>query len=298
MGDKTLGILTYIDATANMLEDFSWLYKSWIYSGNWRTSDLIVCCNPAVIDQIPDDSGIVRLPIAPLSVPGSRWRDYPFINSIACLSGPHTDALADRYTHFLRTDADVFLTSNLVNFRPNVAVHGRGRYAERADVRVKMAAFAERNGLQHHGVFNCGHSLLSNSQAVLFFLKEQLKLCELLLEEFRDDPGQWPGWCRNVLTMYAAELVANHYWVDFLRLGFHNVLDYETVLWSDIIQSHVVHIHAVHVIGEHWSKIDHRNGVYADYDVSDLDITKVHDYCHWIAITPVDEIKALAGYPE
>ncbi|HEY5409808.1 MAG TPA: hypothetical protein VIJ94_03670, partial [Caulobacteraceae bacterium] len=125
MSDKTLGILLYIDDTPEMLEDFSWIYKSWIYSGNWRTSDLIVVCNPLVFDQLPDERGVVRIPFEPIAVPGSKWAGYPFINSIACLSGPHTDHLVDRYTHFLRTDADVFLTHHLVNFRPNIAVHGR-----------------------------------------------------------------------------------------------------------------------------------------------------------------------------
>ncbi len=79
MNDKTLGILLYIDNTPEMLEDFSWIYKSWIYkswiySGNWRTSDLIVVCNPLVYDQQPDESGVVKIPVEPIAVPGSKWQ--------------------------------------------------------------------------------------------------------------------------------------------------------------------------------------------------------------------------------
>lgn len=298
MTDKTLGVLVYIDATHEMLEDFSWLYKSWIHSGNWRTSDLIVSCNPAIIDRIPDEPGVLKFPVAPYSQPGTDWEGYPFINSLACLIGPHTQALAGRYSHFLRTDADVFLTPNLVNFRPNVAVHGRGRYADAAEVRVRMTEFAARAGLQHHGVFNCGHSLMAGSREVLFFVEEQLKVCHMLLDEFRDDPGQWPGWCRNVLTMYAAELVANHYWSIFLQFGMHFLLDYETNLHTEIARSNVVHAHAMHITGERWSKFDHRAGAYADFDLSTLDVGKVCDYCHWIAATPIETVKALAGYPQ
>src|SRR5665213_3487318 len=100
-----------------MLQEFGFIYKSWIHSGNWRTSDLIVVCNPLIHDQLPDERGVIRIARAPISLPGSKWEGYPFINSIACLSGPHTDELTSRYTHFLRTDADVFLTRHLVDFR-------------------------------------------------------------------------------------------------------------------------------------------------------------------------------------
>ena len=54
---KRMAILTYIDATENMVQEFGWLYRSWIYSGNWRTSDLIVCCHPAAVGALPDEPG-------------------------------------------------------------------------------------------------------------------------------------------------------------------------------------------------------------------------------------------------
>jgi hypothetical protein len=298
VSDKTLGILCYIDNSPTMLEDFSWIYKSWIYSGNWKTSDLIAVCNPLVYDQLPDESGVIKIPKEPVAVPGSRWEGYPFINSIACLTGPHTDDLASRYTHILRTDADVFLTHNLVNFRPNIPVHGRGRYAERADVREKIVEFAGRHGLNHHGVFNCGHSLLGFSNQVLMFLAQQNTVCEWLLEEFKDDKGEWPGWCMNVTTMYAGELVANHNWDMFLKLAYLNMLDYETVLWSNISETGVLHIHAVNTFEAHWSKLAYREGKYRDYDLSTLDIAIVKDYCHWINVTSVEDIRRMAGYIE
>jgi hypothetical protein len=298
VNEKTLGILLYVDNSPIMLEDFSWIYKSWIYSGNWRTSDLVVVCNPLVYDRLPNESGVVKIAKEPVAVPGSRWEGYPFINSIACLTGQHTAGLASRYTHLLRTDADVFLTHNLVNFRPNIAVHGRGRYAERADVREKIVDFAARHGINHHGVFNCGHSLMAFSDHVLMFLQQQNDFCELLLEEFKYDKGEWPGWCMNVTTMYAAELVANHNWDLFLKLGYLNMLDYETVLWSNIDETNVLHIHAVNTFEAHWSKLAYRRGEYKDYDLSTLDISIVKDYCHWIHVTPVEEIKRLAGYSE
>jgi hypothetical protein len=296
--EKTLGVLLYIDDTPSMLEDFSWIYKSWIYSGNWRTSDLIAVCNPSVYDKLPSERGVVRIAHAPVSQTDPKWRDYPFINSIACLVGPHVSELAGRYTHFLRSDADVFLTRNLVGFRPNIPVHGRGRYAETADVQRQIKAFAERHALDHRGVFNCGHSLLATTDQVLLFLRDQLTVCGWLLEAFKDDPGEWPGWCRNVVTMYAAELVANHHWPTFLRLAYLSVLDFETCLVSDIDATHVVHIHAVNVRDEYWSKLDYRDGKYAGYDIDKLNRNTVNGYCHWIAETSVEQVKREAGYPE
>ena len=299
MTAKTLGVLCYIDDTPDMIEDFSWLYKSWIHSGNWRTSDLIAICNPSVHDRLPDESGVIKIKREPLSQPGGPWAGYPFINSIGCLIGEHTAALADRYSHFLRTDADVFLTPKLVDFRPGVAVYGRGRYAENPATRRNIVDFANRSGLVHHGVFNTGSTLLTTSHEVLFFLHEQMTVCGLLLEEFKDDPGEWPGWFRGVLTLYAGELVANHYIDRFTRFAMYNVLDFESFLNTNIAATGIYHIHAFHSADDsYWSKHAWRAGRYKDQVVAELDRDFVQGYCHWIAATPVEEIKRLAGYPE
>lgn len=299
MSSKTLGILCYIDDTAEMLEEFSWIYKSWIFSGNWKTSDLIAICHPAALDKLPAESGVIRIPRAPLNQPGSPWATYPFINSIGCLLGEHTRELVGRYSHFLRTDADVFLTASLVEFRPDFAVFGRGRYAEDAGARQKIVEFAARHNLTHHGIFNCGSSLLTRSEDVLFFLGQQMMVCELLLEEFRDDPGQWPGWYRGVLSMYAAELIANHYYARLSRLGVYNFLDFESDLRVGIKRSNIHHIHAFHCGPDaFWSKHAYRSGRYRERPLASLDIALVPDYCHWLAITGVERIKWLADYPE
>jgi hypothetical protein len=294
---KTLGVLLYIDDTPNMLEEFSWIYKSWIYSGNWKTSDLIAVCNPAAYAKLPGDSGVVRIPHEPLSEQPGKWEGDRFINSIGCLVGDHTREIAARYTHFLRSDADVFLTRNLVDFRPSVAVHGRGRYALELEVREKLVEFAKRHSLKHHGVFNCGSSLLAPSGDVLFFLQEQLTVCEWLLGDFRDGPGEWPGWFRGVITMYAAELVANHYWELFTLFGLQYTLDFESNLRARIDQTNIYHIHAGPVSG-HWSKFEYRAGEYAGYDINRLDLNIVHDYCHWIAEARTEDIKRISDYPE
>ena len=294
---KSLGILMYIDDHPTMLEDFSWIYKSWIYSGNWRSSDLVAVCNPKAMDKLPgDDPGIVKIPFEPVAVDGSIWQGYPFINSIACLSGPHTDHLQERYKWLLRTDADVFLTQHLCGLRPNMPVHGNGQYLYTTqEAWDKMLDFCQRHGFEHHRVFGCGHSLLALSGHVLFFVREQTRVAELVLRDFGSNPGQWPGWFRGVTTMYAAEIVANHHYAAFLEHGKTQILDVPSYSVGAIDQM-TFHIHGIHT-DDYFSKHHYRAGKYAHMDLQALDRTKINQYCHWIVTTPLEEIKRLAGYP-
>jgi len=294
-----LGILIYIDDNPTMYQEFDWIYKSWIYSGNWRTSDLIAVCHPDAIDKLPsNDPGLVKMVAEPMAVPGSRWEGYKFINSIGCLSGPHTDALVGKYTWLLRTDADVFLTANLVNFRPSVVVQGRGNYAhpEGSEVWTKMAEFCAANGVRHGGVFGCGSSLMAKSELVLHLLRRQLFWSEKLQDHFKEyGPGTWPGWFAGVITMYAAEIAANENYDTYLRYAYHRILDMESMLPYPI-DSLVMHIHAVPT-DEHFSKSQYRQGAYQNTDLRTLDRSKINHYAHWIAATPLDQIKREVGYP-
>jgi hypothetical protein len=82
--------------------------------------------------------------------------------------------------------------------------------------------------MDHHGVFNCGHSLLATTRQVLLFLRDQLTVCGWLLEDFRDDPGEWPGWCRNVISLYARGLTVR-------EIQGHLKELYETEVSPDLI---------------------------------------------------------------
>ncbi|MDR5740685.1 MULTISPECIES: hypothetical protein [unclassified Caballeronia] len=298
--NKTLGVMIYVDNSATMLQEFEWIYKSWIFSGNWTTSDLIVVHHPDVAHALPlDDEGIVGVPCLPVAVPGSPFEGYHFMNSIGCVSGPHIDDIALRYPFLLRTDADVFLTSNLVDFRPSYPVHGRGHYHRRPDFREKMLDFCKRHGVIHHNHFGCGSSLLAQSQLVVPFLRRQTYWCEKLLRDFGDDPanwGTWPDWFRGVSSMYAAEIAAAEAGNAFLRLGRERILDVESFC-DEKIDSLVFHIHAVHT-DTYFSKFEYRNGAYDDVDINALDISYIDQYCHWLAATPLEDIKRRAAYPQ
>jgi hypothetical protein len=294
--DKTLGIMAYIDNTPNMIQEFGWLYKSWIHSGNWRTSDLIIVHHPDAAAQLPhDEPGVILIPFMPVAGPGSVFEGYPFINSIACLSGPHVEPIARRYSHLLRTDADVFLTEHLTDFRPVSAVHGRGLYHRTAAFRDGMLDFCRRHGVEHMNHFGCGHSLLAPTDLVLHMVARQTYWTEVVLKDFGDNPGVWPGWFRGVATMYAAEIVCNENWIQFLYTGRERILDYESFSDCDI-DGMVYHIHAIHT-DDYFSKFRYRSGDYQHIDIAGLNRRRVGDYCHWVAAVDLDWIKAEAGYP-
>ena len=295
--NKALGIITYIDNSATMLEDFSWLYKSWIFSGCWHTSTLIVVHHPALTGQFPDDPNLILIPLLPHSQTEPLFRDYHFINSIACLSGPHIDEVMKEFQWVLRTDADVFLTHHLAGFEPVFPVHGRGNYHFMEDFRLGMLDFCKRHRVSHHQRFGCGHSVMMRADMMVNFLQRQMHWARRLAEDFGPDKanwGKWPGWFRGVLSMYAAEIAANERFGEYLQNGRERILDMESCN-EGRIDSLTLHIHAVHG-STLFSKFKFRAGEYQAIDPQTLDRRCINQYCLWIAMTDVEEIKTLAGY--
>jgi hypothetical protein len=287
--------MSYIDNNEEMIQEFGWLYKSWIHSGNWKTSDLIVVCHPEIVGQLPqNEPGVIVIPCAPVAAAGSVFEGYHFINSIACLTGPHVDPIARRYPFLLRTDADVFLTEHLSDARPDFPLHGRGLYQHSAAFRRGMIDFCERHGIEHMNHFGCGSSLFARADLVMHMLARQTYWTEIILKDFGDSPGTWPGWWRGVASMYAAEITANEQWVAYLAYGRERILDFES--FSVIsIDNLIYHIHALPT-DDYFSKSKFRGGEYIGVDLASLDRSIVREYCHWIAASDTDMIKEAAGY--
>ncbi|MFC0142130.1 hypothetical protein ACFFJN_19470 [Erwinia mallotivora] len=295
---KTLAVMVYVDFSSAMLEEFTWLYKSWIYSGCYRQSDLLVVHHPDCEKYLPKDPGIILVPRMPTAVAGSPFENYRYFNSIGCLSGEPVDAVARQYDFLLRTDADVFLTRHLADFRPSFPVFGRGLYHYDEDFRQKMLRFCQRHGVEHHYRFGCGHSLLAPTEIMLPFLRRQIYWCQRLLEEFSPDSanwGKWPGWYRGVSTMYAAEIAANENYWQMLHHGRERILDVECDL-DQALDAMTYHIHAVHTYN-YFSKFRLREGRYQAIDPQTLDRSRIPQYCHWLAVTPVEQVKREVGYP-
>ncbi|WP_312627475.1 hypothetical protein [Scandinavium sp.] len=296
-GSKSLGIITYIDDTPAMREEFTWLYKSWIYSGCWKRSDLVIAHHPALSGTFPDEPGLITLPVLPYSQTEPLFENYHFINSIACLSGAHINDLLRQYRWLLRTDADVFLTHYLADFEPIYPVHGRGNYHFRADFREKMLDFCKRHNVRHDHRFGCGHSVMLDSDKMIAFLDRQMHWARMLAEDFGPDKanwGTWPGWYRSVLSMYAAEIAANERWGDYLQNCRERVLDMESNN-DGFIDGLTLHIHAT-AGSTCFSKYKYRQGEYDAIQPDELDRRRVGEYCLWIAKMDINALKVLAGY--
>ncbi len=271
-------VTVYIDNDPNIITEFGWLYRSWLYSGSWRTSDIVAFYNPAIsLERLPKDVGIIYVPVQPLSDLKPEWESYKFINSIYYLTTPDAVILTD-YKYVLRTDCDCFLTPYFQSFKPRLATFGVGLYTLDPAVAVRLSQIAQKWGIMP--VFNSvGSTIMAYSHMVLQYSQLQMEYCrKLKAEEFMDGIGTWPGWYFGVLSMYAGQLAANSLFGIGMTLGGLDVhcMSPELMCPTDY------HIHAWHTY-DYFSKFKWRNGEYKEVDMNKLNHNCISDYCLWIA---------------
>ena len=95
--------------------------------------------------------------------------------------------------------------------------------------------------------------------------------------------------------MYAAEIVANHYFDRYLRGAHLNILDRESY-FAGPIDCLTLHIHAIHT-HDYFSKHKFREGKYKDININKIDISKINNYAHYICQSTVSDIKYAVNYP-
>ena len=267
---KDVAVVVYLDNEPKLQQEFRWLHKSWCYSGSNQTSDLIVFHHPEV-KELPKD--VTEIPLEPLTTKERIWSGYPFINSVYHLTTPEAAGLTS-YRYILRTDCDCFLTPSFPNLRPRLATFGIGMYAQIPAVVVRLARIAEKWGILYN-FNNVGSTFMMNSDLALKFSCLHMEYChKLLADEFREGPGEWPGWFLGVLTMYAGNLAANAFFGTGLTLGG---LDCHCMS-QDRMCSTDYHIHAWHTY-DYFSKFTWHGYGYKDIDMSALDPRKISDYC-------------------
>ncbi|WP_244814281.1 hypothetical protein [Caballeronia sp. Lep1P3] len=283
-----LGILVYVDNNDEMVEEFSWLFKSAIYSGVIEGCELIVVCHPDVAEKLPRENCIRLIPALPYAERNNEWADYKFVNSIGNLVEPAVHAACSEFEYILKTDCDTFVTPHLKGFEPSGLCFGFGAYAYQASVRRKLDECSERWGYPHIGLHNIGASVLGPTDRVLTYLNVHMQNCNRLLEEeFADFSGQWPNWTKQVLTMYAGELALRMTYPQQCSIGLlDNFTQGERKLASDVL-----HVHAWHT-DDYWSKHKFRAGEYHDMDPSQIDRTSLGGYCHWLAAADLEDVKA------
>ena len=275
---KDIAIAVYIDNDINIITEFGWLYKSWMFSGSWRTSDIVAFHNPAIsYDDLPRDNSITYIPLAPYTERSTGWEGYPYINSIEYLTMPEASVLM-KYKHVLRTDCDCFLTPYFPGLKPRLTRFGAGMFASDTDVVIRLAEISKRWSIPY--IYNnIGSTFISDSGNVLHYSQIQMEYCrKLKADEFKDGQGTWPGWYYGVLTMYAGQLAASSVFGYNMIMGG---LDAHCMA-SDPMSPQDYHIHAWHTY-QYFSKHSWRAGEYKNYDMDTLDKNIINDYCLWIA---------------
>jgi hypothetical protein len=288
---KDIGILVYVDNVPSNIEEFGWLYKSIIHTGLFDRSTLIVVCHPEATSKLPRDSNIVVIPSVPYSQKNSEWSDYGYINSVVNLCDKAVLDVCRQFDYILKTDCDTFVTPALSKFHPAGLCFGFGAYAYEASVRQKLNECSARWGFPHSGLHNIGASVLGPSTMVCDFLPAQMDCCiRLLDEEFKDFRGEWPGWCRNVITMYAGELALRRTYPQRCSIGLLDHFPYASLTHG----SDVLHIHAWQT-EEYWSKLKYREGAYDHIALQDIDRSTLGGYCHWLAASDIEQVRAEAN---
>lgn len=186
---NSVAVTTFVDDNPQLIEEFGWLYRSWIYSGCSETSDLVVFC-AGVKDKLVDDENIIYVDLCPLSKTDSLWANYKFINSIHYLTTPIAEKVLKDYDYILRTDNDVFLTHNFKDLKPRLPMFGVGGYVRNREVAEKLMMVATKLKLNYCFFHNVGSTIFYKTKGVIIYSKQQLNLCCYLMhEEFKEDFG-------------------------------------------------------------------------------------------------------------
>lgn len=239
-------------------------------------TDLVVFGTKQALLRIPPEC----IKVEALAV-GNRpqWKNYHYINSLACLSQPNSSIL-DRYTHLLRCDADTLLTPAWNTFYPDGYMCGKGRYVNDDSTKEKLICISQKLGLRHQGIFNTGSSHYGETRLVKDVCKLSLEIAQYILKtEFLLDEGRWPSWFKGVISLYASDLAVNHLIDSPLIDGEH--LDYHSDRPDDV--SLHPHIHCWHT-NKPFSKFAFERGDYNHLSPSTLDFNKVNEYCLAMAL--------------
>ena len=304
--NKSKAIVVYIDDKEKCIEEFSWLWKSWL---TWEINEeweLVAFTNPAVIETIEkrfkhDDLYIIAMDSC--AVKDTEWEGYGFVNSFSMFDNPvHNNLLNERYDYLLKTDCDTFLTKNFKNIKLDTTrVHfGTGMYYpinQSLDwiniVREKIIATSKAMGLRYNNISHIGASMLGSTNAISKICTLQKTVTSSLLKYGwqKGDNGTWPGWWKGTASMYAGEIAVNH------LLGPMNIVSgtIDVYCAQNKITSTDLHIHAWQVDNKTnmFNKIKYHAGELPKLKYSKVP-TIAGEYCHWITSTDLETLKVIA----
>lgn len=274
---KDAAIVAYVDVDEWGILEAGWLYRSWLYSGSNRRSDLLFFYNPDIdVSLLPSGEGVKHIPVRSVVETDPLWEDYPRVNSTYFLTTPEAAIVLD-YRYTFRTDLDVFLTKNFASFYPRLAHFGLNIYETEGGGAVGdiIGRFCKAMEIQRYHM-NIDCHIMAGSPHVLRYAKFQFRIATILRDsEFRDGfVGAWPGWYKYVINMYSAGIAANACFKLGANVGGFSVMS----MSHDPIGSNDYHIHAWHT-SQHFSKMAWRDGVYDVMDHDSLDDNIINQYC-------------------
>lgn len=274
-------IVVFMENKQNLMLQFGCLYTSLKHIQS-KDTDLVVFGTKDILNKIPDDC--VKLECTKADEPKELLK-YPRINSIHCFTTEHSDKLND-YDYLLRTDVDTFLTPAWNHYYPTDYTVGKGAYAPYQSVKDNIKRVASELGFDHRGLHNLGATHYGETKLVREVSSLAVSIAKhLLTEEFNHEEGKWPYWYKGVTNMYSNEIAVNHLIRD-VSIDRRN-LDMESTSENSVLNHS--HIHCWHT-DNIFSKFQFAAGKYDHLSMSDLDITKIKDYCLYIALKSKQEI--------
>lgn len=305
---KTKAIIVYIDNKPKCIEEFSWLWKTWLMWGINEEWDLIAFTNPdalSVVEAKFKHDGFYAISKKSLGIKGTEWDGYGFVNSFAMFDDPYGDIIKKHYEYILKTDCDTFLTKNFKEFELDLnRIHvGIGMYYPIDSgidiinkVRSNIIATSNALGLNYKNISHVGASMLGNTETIQNICKLQKNVTSTLLKFGwpKENNGDWPGWWKGVASMYGGEIAINH-----LLGPMHIIKGTVDVFCTDnYITSSDLHIHAWQVDENTkvFNKKKYHNGELEKNDGRTLfknKSFKTGDYCLMVATHEIHELKDL-----
>jgi hypothetical protein len=268
-------VVVFIEDKKVLLLQFLGLYESLKYIQASDT-DLVVFGPQNALNKLPKDC--IKIEYNPISY-SAKWQNYHFINSISCLTDKNAEFL-DNYDLILRSDVDTFLTPAWNFYIPDLYSAGGGGYVNDQNTRNKLKEIATKLGLRHKGFHNIGSTHYGNASLVRQVCKLSMEVTSYILDnEFKNGDGDWPGWYKGVALLYGCEIAMNHL-VDEIRVS-PDKLDFHSTS-EESIKLHP-HIHCWHT-DKMFSKFHFYDGKYDSLSAENLDITKIYNYCLYMAL--------------
>lgn len=268
-------IVIFLENQRDLMLQFGCLYTSLKYIQS-KDTDLVVFGPSDALDKLPDDCVKVECP--PLSEP-PEWVNYRFINSLSCLVSENSHIL-ESYDYLLRSDVDTVVTPAWNSFYPELYTTGRGWYVNNDEVRSNMKRVAHSLGLRHRGIHNVGSTHYGKPQWVREVCRLAVSLTyHILTKEFRDHPGQWPGWYQGVSSLYGTEIAFNH----LIEQANPDQQQLDAFCTSQESIHKYPHIHFWHTF-DLFSKFHFSAGYYDHLDTENIDIVPIRNYCLFIAL--------------